>query len=94
MKRHQLDKILTTMLRSYNEVSDLNFTVDKQLQVESAGQLLPVKTDPPMGKLTPFQTETIALTLINGDRRLTKMLLSEGSCDLVLSACGKGPIPS
>ena len=89
MKRHQLDKILTTMLRSYNEVSDLNFTVDKQLQVESAGQLLPVKTDPPMGKLTPFQTEMIALTLINGDRRLTKMLLSEGSCDLSYQLAGK-----
>ncbi len=89
MKRHQLDKILTTMLRSYNEVSDLNFTVDKQLQVESAGQLLPVKTDPPMGKLTPFQTEMIALTLIDGDRRLTKLLLSEGSCDLSYQLAGK-----
>ena len=77
------------MLRSYNEVSDLNFTVDKQLQVESAGQLMPVKTDPPIGKLTSFQTEMIALTLINGDRRLTKILLSEGSCDLSYQLAGK-----
>jgi twitching motility protein PilT len=89
MKRQQLDKILTTMLRSYNEVSDLNFTVDKPLQVESSGQLMPVETDPPIGKLTPFQTEMIALTLINGDRRLTKILLSEGSCDSSYQLAGK-----
>ncbi|HIJ39911.1 MAG TPA: PilT/PilU family type 4a pilus ATPase [Deltaproteobacteria bacterium] len=89
MKRHQLDKILTTMLSSYNEVSDLNFTVDKPLQVESAGQLMPVETDPPIGKLTPFQTEMIALTLIDGDRRLTKILLSEGSCDSSYQLAGK-----
>lgn len=89
MKRQQLDKILTTMLSSYNEVSDLNFTVDKPLQVESSGQLMPVETDPPIGKLTPFQTEMIALTLIDGDRRLTKILLSEGSCDSSYQLAGK-----
>ncbi len=89
MKRQQLDKILTTMLKSYSEVSDLNFTVGKQPQVESFGQLLPVETDPPIGKLTPFQTEMIALTLIHGDRRLTRILLSEGSCDLSYQLAGK-----
>ena len=89
MKKHQLDTILTTMLRSYSDVSDLNFTVDKPLQVESAGQLMPVETDPPIGKLTPFQTEMLALALIDGDRRLTKILLTEGSCDLSYQLAGK-----
>ena len=33
MRRNELDFILTNMLESQQEVSDLNFTVDKPLQV-------------------------------------------------------------
>jgi len=62
-------------------VSDLNFTVDKPLQVESFGELVPVPLDPPLERLTPFQTEMIALNLIGGNRRLTEDLLRTGSCD-------------
>jgi twitching motility protein PilT len=69
------------MLHSHEGVSDLNFTVDKSLQVESSGQLVPVPITPEIEKLTPFQTEIIALNLINSDRRLTKILINEGSCD-------------
>jgi twitching motility protein PilT len=36
---------------------------------------------PPLHKLTPYQTETIALNLINGNPRLTQDLLKSGSCD-------------
>jgi twitching motility protein PilT len=70
------------MLESQPNVSDLNFTVGKPLQVESGGNLMPVSFDPPIRLLTPFQTEEIALSLIRGDRRLTETLLREGSCDL------------
>jgi twitching motility protein PilT len=62
-------------------VSDLNITVDRPLQVESAGELVAVPVDPPIESLTPFQTEIFALNLINGDRRLTEMLVTTGSCD-------------
>jgi twitching motility protein PilT len=81
MRRNELDLILETMLHTAQEVSDLNVTVDKPLQVESLGQLLPVALDPPLEGLTPFQTEMIALNLIGGNPRLTEDLLHTGSCD-------------
>jgi len=62
-------------------VSDLNITADKPLQVESSGELLSVIIEPPVDRLTPFQTETIALNIINRNRRLTEDLLRTGSCD-------------
>jgi len=89
MRRQQIDHILTTMLESHDNVSDLNITVDKPFQVESAGELMPVPLNPPVHRLTPFQTEVFALNLINGDRRLTKNLLTQGSCDMSYQLAGK-----
>lgn len=77
------------MLESQPDVSDLNMTVDKPLQVESYGQLLPVAFDPPIGALSPYQTEMIALNLIGGNRRLTDDLLRSGSCDSSYTLSGK-----
>ena len=81
MRRNELDYILGTMLDMGKDVSDLNITVDKPFQVEAAGELVPVAIEPPVEKLTPFQTETIALNLVAGSRRLTEDLLKTGSCD-------------
>jgi twitching motility protein PilT len=81
MRRNELDYVLSTMLDSQKEVSDLNMTVDKPLQVEAHGKLVPVASVPPIETLTPFQTETIALNLIGGNRRLTEQLIRSGSCD-------------
>lgn len=81
MRRNELDFILAAMLDSHKEVSDLNFTVDKPMQVEVNGQLVPINVIPDQQKLTPFQTEAIALALIGGNRRLTETLLRTGSCD-------------
>jgi len=89
MRKQQIDYILTTMLESHDNVSDLNITADKPFQVESAGELLPVSLTPPIQQLTPFQTEILALNLINRDRRLTGALLSEGSCDTSYQLAGK-----
>jgi twitching motility protein PilT len=89
MRRQEIDHLLTRMLDSHSNVSDLNFTVGKPLQVESAGELLPVDIKPPIKTLTPYQTEAVALNLINGDRRLTETLLRTGSCDLSYSLPGK-----
>jgi twitching motility protein PilT len=63
------------------EVSDLLFTVDRPLQVEVYGELKPVVLDPPIPKLTPFQTETIALNLIGDNIPHLESLLRHGSCD-------------
>jgi twitching motility protein PilT len=80
--KRELNQILSTMLKSQHGVSDLNFTVGKPPQVEAFGQLLPVEFEIPMPALTPYQTETLALLLIDRDWRLTEALLREGSCDL------------
>jgi twitching motility protein PilT len=89
MRQQQVDHIFTSMLESHDNVSDLNMTVDKPFQVESSGELKPVTLNPSIDQLTPFQAEIVALNLIDGDRRLTKMLLTEGSCDLSYQLAGK-----
>src|SRR5215471_16129693 len=81
MTKAELDYILGTMLDSSKNVSDLNITADKALQVETNGELATVAIEPPVDKLTPFQTETIALNIINRNRRLTEDLVKTGSCD-------------
>ena len=81
MRRNELDYILGTLLDAHKDVSDLILTVDKPLQVEASGQLIPVAINPPIEKLTPFHTETIAMNLIGGSQRLTEDLLRTGSCD-------------
>lgn len=89
MRKQEIDYILGKMLDSHKNVSDLNITVGKTFQVESSGQLLSVDIEPPFDNLTPFQTEVFALNLINYDRRLTEMLLTQGSCDLSYELPGK-----
>ena len=81
MRRPEIDYILSTMLDSTDLVSDINISVDRPLQVESSGQLIKIDITPDIDNLTPFQTEIFALNLINSDRRLSQMLLQQGSCD-------------
>ena len=89
MQQPQIDYILTKMLESHNNVSDLNITAGKPFQVESSGQLVPVHFKPKVEELTPFQAEVFALNLVRSDRRLTEILLNEGSCDLSYQLAGK-----
>jgi twitching motility protein PilT len=89
MTKHEIDHIMTRMLDSHENVSDLNITVGRPFQVESSGVLNPVDLEPPFKELTPFQTEMFALNLIDGDMRLTETLLNEGSCDLSYQLPGK-----
>ena len=81
MRRPELDQILTTMLASQPEVSDLLFTTDRPPQVESYGELKPVVFDPPIEKLTPFQNETIALNIVGDNLWQIEDLIRHGSCD-------------
>src|SRR5215831_826231 len=89
MTKAELDYILGSMLDSHKSVSDLNITAEKPLQVESSGELVSVAIEPAVERLTPFQTETIAMTIINGNRRLTEDLLRTGSCDCSYSLGSK-----
>ena len=89
MKKQEIDHILTRMLDAHTNVSDLNITVGKPFQVESSGELVAVDLKTGFKPLTPFQTEIFALNLINRDHRLTKALLTQGSCDLSYALPGK-----
>ncbi|MBF0497312.1 MAG: PilT/PilU family type 4a pilus ATPase [Deltaproteobacteria bacterium] len=89
MTKNEIDQFLTTMLISHKGVSDLNITVGRPFQVETDGVLMPVETNPPIENLTAFQTEIFVLNMINSDRRLTKNLISAGSCDLSYYLPGK-----
>ncbi len=89
MRTQQIDHIISAMLESHDGISDMLVTVDRPFQVMSFGELKKVTMDPPIKKLTPFQTEIFALNLINGDRRLTEDLVSKGSCDSSYQLAGK-----
>jgi twitching motility protein PilT len=82
MRKPEIDHLLMKMVESNVNISDLILTVDKPFQVEVSGLLVGVELEPQFEKLTPFQTETFALNLINQDQRLLEMLIKEGSCDL------------
>ncbi len=82
MKQPEVDYWITCMLETYDNVSDLNVTVGKGLQVESSGELSEVEVFPKIKELTPFQAEVFALNLIGGDPRLLEDLVTTGSCDL------------
>ncbi len=81
MRLPDLDRILSAMLKTYDGISDLNFSVGHPLQVEDFGELKPIYVDPPIDALTPYHTEQIALMLIQGNRRLLYDYMTGGSCD-------------
>ena len=94
MRRSELDYILASCWAwtgkpkrssAAAEISDLNFTVDKPAANRADGELIPVSFYPPIENLTPYQTEMIALNLINGNPRLTEDLMRNGSCDSAYS---------
>ena len=89
MRRPELDYLLTTMLDAASEVSDLNFTIGKPLQIESVGQLQVVDCDPHIARLTPFQNETIALNLLGENQWHIEDLLTKGSCDSAYTVADK-----
>ncbi|MCF7669450.1 MAG: PilT/PilU family type 4a pilus ATPase [Verrucomicrobia bacterium] len=89
MTKNELNRILESMLDLRADVSDLNFTVDKPPQIESDNELYPASTKPPIEKLTPHQTEMIALTILGTNRRLIEQLLRTGSCDTSYAIPGK-----
>src|ERR1700753_1713648 len=84
MKKFTLDALLGAMLKMSARVSDLNFSVGRQPQVEIDGQLVAVNF-PGLPRLTPYQTEMIALHMMRGDRELMRTLLQNGSVDLSYS---------
>ncbi|MCM2258741.1 MAG: PilT/PilU family type 4a pilus ATPase [Vicinamibacteria bacterium] len=75
-----LDPLLETMLDFSPGISDLNLSVGRPPQVELDGQLKPVAYAG-IERLTPYQTELIAMRLINGRRDTADKLVKTGSTD-------------
>jgi twitching motility protein PilT len=81
MRRPQLNALLHAMLTSHASISDLVFATERPPQVESDGELREVRFDPPIGSLTAYQTEKIALNIVGDSPRLLRELLTRGACD-------------
>jgi twitching motility protein PilT len=81
MRNTELDSILSAMLDTHPGISDLMFSVGRTLQVESYGVLREANVQPTIKKLTPFQTEQIALKIVGNQRHLLRDLIQRGACD-------------
>ncbi len=84
MSFFDLPPIIERMLLVSDKISDLNFSVGQHPQVEINGKLTPVQ---PLGmqKLSPYQTEIIALTLLHGHPDAAERLARTGTADLSYS---------
>lgn len=84
MSFFDLPPIIERMLLISDKISDLNFSVGQLPQVEINGKLTPVQ---PLGmqKLTPYQTEIIAMTLLHGNPDAADRLAKTGTADLSYS---------
>src|SRR5438876_1400176 len=79
-----LPPVIERMLMVSDKISDLNFSVGQLPQVEINGKLTPVQ---PLGlqKLTPYQTEIIAMTLLQENSEAAERLVQTGTADLSYS---------
>ena len=79
-----LPPIIERMLLLSDRISDLNFSVGQLPQVEINGKLTPVQ---PLGmqKLSSYQTEIIAMTLLQGNPDAAARLAQTGTADLSYS---------
>src|SRR5947207_6015649 len=84
MNFFDLPPIIERMLLVSDKISDLNFSVGQLPQVEINGKLTPVQ---PLGlqKLTPYQTEIIAMTLLEENPEAAERLVETGTADLSYS---------
>lgn len=87
MNTTELNRILEFMLSYKENISDLNFSVGRTPQVEVSGVLVPVPIKG-MERLSPYQTEMIALAMMGQDPEITKKLIMTGSTDLSYSIPG------
>jgi twitching motility protein PilT len=88
MPYFELDPLLNKMLDFAPGISDLNLSVGRPPQIELDGQLKGVDY---MGidKLSPYQTEQIAMRLIAGKRDVAEKLVKTGSTDCSYSLAGR-----
>lgn len=85
IERFVVDDILHEMLVAKGaDISDLNISVDRPLQVETGGALVPIDLKDPLGNgyLSAHQTEVLTLSMIGRSMRNIRDLVLKGSADL------------
>lgn len=89
LTRRDIDCMLLEMLAVNSRISDLFFSVGRRPLVEIDGEMhecSPLGIDKP---LTPFQAETIAQTIIEGEPEYQKTIDLRGSVDLSYQIPGR-----
>jgi twitching motility protein PilT len=81
MLKEDVDSLLSSMIESFEGVSDLFFVVGRPPQVEVYGKLKPYPDDSPAATLTPNKVEDLAVFLMSGTERLQRDFLTLGACD-------------
>jgi twitching motility protein PilT len=76
------------MLAVADNISDLNFSVGRPPQVEINGKLTPVEIKG-LRNLSPYQTEIIAMSLLEGNTDAARRLIQTGSTDISYAIPGK-----
>ncbi|HSE98814.1 MAG TPA: PilT/PilU family type 4a pilus ATPase [Blastocatellia bacterium] len=76
-----LPPILDKMLAVADNISDLNFSVGRPPQVEINGKLTPVDIKG-LRTLLPYQTEIIAMALLEGNSEAARRFIQTGSTDI------------
>jgi twitching motility protein PilT len=88
MSFFDLPPILEKMLQAADNISDLNFSVGRPPQVEINGKLTPVEIKG-LRTLTPYQTEIVAMALLEGNADAARKLIQTGSTDISYAIPGK-----
>ena len=88
MSFFDLTPILDKMLAVADNISDLNFSVGRPPQVEINGKLTPVEIKG-LRNLSPYQTEIIAMALLEGNADAARRLIQTGSTDISYAIPGR-----
>lgn len=83
-----LPPILDKMLSVADNISDLNFSVGRPPQVEINGKLTPVEIKG-LRTLSPYQTEIVAMGLIEGNTDGARKLIQTGATDVSYAIPGR-----
>ena len=81
MSFFDLQPVLDKMLSVADNISDLNFSVGRPPQVEINGRLSPVEVKG-LRNLIPYQTEIIAMSLMEGNADAARRFIQTGSADI------------
>jgi twitching motility protein PilT len=81
MSFFELQPVLDKMLAVADNISDLNFSIGRPPQVEINGRLTPVEVKG-LRNLTAYQTEIIAMSLLEGNTDAARRFIQTGSTDI------------